>query len=66
MEPEDEKILSEGCVDFYSFSYYMSSYVSASTGEIKSSIVLSMWISTTMALVPSEGAAKNLSIGIRK
>lgn len=29
MEPEDEKILSEGCVDFYSFSYYMSSCVSA-------------------------------------
>jgi len=29
MEEGDEKILKEGCVDFYSFSYYMSLVVSA-------------------------------------
>ncbi|MDS0527772.1 glycoside hydrolase family 1 protein [Clostridium sp. SHJSY1] len=28
MEEDDEKILREGCVDFYSFSYYMSNAVS--------------------------------------
>lgn len=28
MEPEDEKILAEGCVDFISLSYYMSAVVS--------------------------------------
>ena len=28
MEPEDEEILAKGTVDFYSFSYYMSSCVS--------------------------------------
>ncbi|WP_312433431.1 glycoside hydrolase family 1 protein [Lacrimispora sp.] len=29
MEAEDEQILKEGCVDFYTFSYYMSNCVSA-------------------------------------
>ncbi|WP_326512882.1 6-phospho-beta-glucosidase [Clostridium intestinale] len=29
MEDGDDKILKEGCVDFYSFSYYMSNCVSA-------------------------------------
>ncbi len=28
MEPEDAQILKEGCVDYYTFSYYMSSCVS--------------------------------------
>lgn len=28
MEPEDEKILADGCVDYIGFSYYMSSVVS--------------------------------------
>jgi 6-phospho-beta-glucosidase len=28
MEKDDEKILKEGCVDFYSFSYYMSNAIS--------------------------------------
>lgn len=28
MEKDDEKILQEGCVDFYTFSYYMSNAVS--------------------------------------
>ena len=29
MEEDDEKILKEGCVDFYTFSYYMSNCVSS-------------------------------------
>lgn len=29
MEPEDEQILKEGCVDYYTFSYYSSTCVSA-------------------------------------
>lgn len=31
MEPEDAKILKEGCVDFVSFSYYMTSCMAADT-----------------------------------
>ncbi|CVI66789.1 6-phospho-beta-glucosidase BglA [Clostridiales bacterium CHKCI001] len=34
MEPGDEEILKEGCVDFYTFSYYMSNCVAKNpTGE---------------------------------
>ena len=34
MEPGDEEILREGCVDFYTFSYYMSNCVAKNpTGE---------------------------------
>lgn len=33
MEPGDEQTLREGCVDFYSFSYYMTNCVSASPQE---------------------------------
>ena len=29
MQPDDEQILKEGCVDYYTFSYYMSNCVSA-------------------------------------
>lgn len=32
----DEQILKEGCVDFYSFSYYMSNCVSSENGHEKS------------------------------
>jgi 6-phospho-beta-glucosidase len=35
MEEKDENILKEGCVDFYSFSYYMSSCVSADANQEK-------------------------------
>ena len=35
MEPEDEKILKEGVVDFYSFSYYTTTCVSAVPAEEK-------------------------------
>ena len=37
MEPEDAQILKEGTVDFYSFSYYMSSCVSADPEKAKAS-----------------------------
>ncbi|SMC21301.1 6-phospho-beta-glucosidase [Clostridium acidisoli DSM 12555] len=41
MEKEDEDILKEGCVDFYSFSYYMSNVVSSDkNGEEVSGNVL--------------------------
>ncbi len=33
INPEDEKILKEGCVDFYSFSYYMSNCVTTEAGH---------------------------------
>jgi len=33
MEENDEKILKEGCVDFYTFSYYMSVCVSADPNQ---------------------------------
>lgn len=33
MEKDDEKILKEGCVDFYTFSYYMSNCVSKNPVE---------------------------------
>ena len=36
MEAEDEQILKEGCVDYYTFSYYMSNCVSADPGKEKS------------------------------
>jgi len=32
-EEEDEKILKEGCVDFYSFSYYMSNCITTEEGH---------------------------------
>ncbi|MCM8711902.1 6-phospho-beta-glucosidase [Clostridium sp. SYSU_GA19001] len=35
MEKDDEKILKEGCVDFYTFSYYMSFCVSADPNQEK-------------------------------
>jgi 6-phospho-beta-glucosidase len=35
MEEDDEKILKEGCVDFYTFSYYMSFCVSADPNQEK-------------------------------
>ncbi len=35
MEPDDARILKEGTVDFYTFSYYMSSCVSADNGGEK-------------------------------
>lgn len=37
MEPEDEDILKEGTVDFYTFSYYMSNCVSTNSEKAKSS-----------------------------
>lgn len=37
MEENDEKILREGCVDFYTFSYYMSNCVSADPNLEKTS-----------------------------
>jgi 6-phospho-beta-glucosidase len=35
MEKDDERILKEGCVDFYTFSYYMSFCVSADPNQEK-------------------------------
>ena len=35
MEPEDKQILKEGCVDYYTFSYYMSICVSADPDQEK-------------------------------
>lgn len=35
MEPEDEQILKEGCVDYYTFSYYMSICASADEKQEK-------------------------------
>lgn len=35
MEDKDEEILQEGCVDFYAFSYYMSSCVSVRPNQDK-------------------------------
>jgi 6-phospho-beta-glucosidase len=32
-EPGDERILKEGCVDFYSFSYYMSNCITTEEGH---------------------------------
>lgn len=32
-EQEDEKILKEGCIDFYSFSYYMSNCITTEEGH---------------------------------
>ncbi|PRR79319.1 glycoside hydrolase family 1 protein [Clostridium vincentii] len=41
MQAGDNEILKEGCVDFYSFSYYMSSVVSADTNleEVEGNIL---------------------------
>ncbi len=36
MEPEDEKILREGTVDYYTFSYYMSICQTTHSDEVKS------------------------------
>ncbi len=33
MQPEDAEILQNGCVDFYSFSYYQSRCISANPGD---------------------------------
>lgn len=33
VEPEDEAVLQKGCVDFYSFSYYMSNCVTTEEGH---------------------------------
>ncbi|WP_434643465.1 glycoside hydrolase family 1 protein [Thermoanaerobacterium thermosaccharolyticum] len=33
MEEDDEKILKEGCVDFYTFSYYMSNCISSDPNQ---------------------------------
>ncbi len=33
IEKEDEKVLEEGCVDYYSFSYYMSNCLTLEEGE---------------------------------
>lgn len=38
MEPEDEKILSEGTVDFIGFSYYMSNAVRADTDKVNGDV----------------------------
>lgn len=40
MGPEDEQALKEGCVDFYSFSYYMSNCVGAEKGETVSGNIM--------------------------
>lgn len=40
MEPGDENILKDGCVDFYSFSYYMSNCVGADKGEMASGNIM--------------------------
>lgn len=37
MEPEDEQVLKEGTVDFYSLSYYMSSCISTDSNKEKAS-----------------------------
>jgi 6-phospho-beta-glucosidase len=37
MEQDDEKVLREGCVDFYTFSYYMSNCVSSDPEQMKAS-----------------------------
>ena len=37
MEPDDAKILKEGCVDFYSFSYYMSGCATVDKEVLKTS-----------------------------
>lgn len=37
MEPEDSDIIKEGCVDYYTFSYYMSNCAAASPEQAKSS-----------------------------
>lgn len=37
MDPEDEKTLKEGCVDFYTFSYYMSNCVAEESDQEKTS-----------------------------
>lgn len=37
MEADDEQILKEGCVDYYTFSYYMSNCVSTSPDKEKTS-----------------------------
>lgn len=42
MEENDEQILKEGCVDFYTFSYYMSNCVSADANQEKVGGNLSM------------------------
>ncbi|WP_226001975.1 glycoside hydrolase family 1 protein [Paenibacillus sp. BJ-4] len=42
MQEEDEKILKEGCVDFYTFSYYSSTCVSADPNQEKVGGNLSM------------------------
>ena len=42
MEDEDEKILKEGCVDFYTFSYYMTNCVSTNPNIEKTGGNLSM------------------------
>jgi len=39
MEPEDEKILAEGKVDYLGFSYYMSNAVQAKAKEMDSNVV---------------------------
>lgn len=42
MEDEDERILKEGCVDFYTFSYYSSTCVSADPDQEQTGGNLSM------------------------
>ena len=42
MEEDDEKILKEGCVDFYTFSYYMTNCVSTNPNIEKTGGNLSM------------------------
>jgi 6-phospho-beta-glucosidase len=37
LEQDDEQILKEGCVDFYTFSYYMSNCVSSDPEQMKAS-----------------------------